>query len=103
MTRIRTVTKEREGLSGWWEAYLGLFDAMGMCKLILFHCMPGKWNFDVHSDLIRLGIGIELTANEVFDAGERITTIERMFLVREGIARKDDTLPERYFNPLDNE
>ena len=84
----------------WWEAYLGLFDAMGMCKLILFHCLPGVWNFDVYSDLIRLGTGIELTADEVFDAGDRITTIERMFLVREGITRKDDTLPERYFNPL---
>ena len=54
----------------------------------------------IYSDLIRLGTGIELTPEEVFGVKERITTIERMFLVREGITRKDDTLPERYFNPL---
>jgi aldehyde:ferredoxin oxidoreductase len=30
-------------------------------------------------------------------AGERIYTIERMFNIREGFSRGDDTLPERYF------
>ena len=29
--------------------------------------------------------------------GERIYTLERMFNLREGFSRKDDTLPERYF------
>jgi aldehyde:ferredoxin oxidoreductase len=31
------------------------------------------------------------------DIGERIYTLERMFNLREGFTRKDDTLPERYF------
>ncbi len=30
------------------------------------------------------------------DVGSRMTTIERMFGIREGIGRKDDTLPKRF-------
>ena len=84
----------------WWEAYVALFDALGMCKLLAFHCMPGVFDFEVFSQLIKCGIGIDLTPQEVFDVGERITTVERMFISREGIGRADDFPPERYFKPL---
>ncbi|MEM3652939.1 MAG: aldehyde ferredoxin oxidoreductase C-terminal domain-containing protein, partial [Nitrososphaerales archaeon] len=33
---------------------------------------------------------------DVLQMGERIINIERAFVVREGITRKDDTLPERF-------
>ena len=84
----------------WWESYVGLFDALGMCKLIAFHCLPGVFDFEVFAQLIKYGMGLELSAEEVFEVGERITTIERMFIAREGVRRKDDFPPERYFKPL---
>jgi aldehyde:ferredoxin oxidoreductase len=31
------------------------------------------------------------------EIGERIYTLERLFNLREGFTRKDDSLPERYF------
>ncbi len=84
----------------WWESYAGLFDALGMCKLLAFHCLPGVFDFEVFANLIKWGIGLELSPQEVFEAGERITTIERMFIAREGVRREDDFPPARYFKPL---
>ena len=87
----------------WWENYLALFDDLGLCKLLAFHCLPepGVFDFKVFAELIRLGTGIEMSPEEVFDAGERTTTIERRFICREGVTRADDYPPERYFRPLE--
>jgi len=84
----------------WWETYLSLFDALGLCKLITFHCRPGLLDFEFLSRLIRYTTGLDLTPEEVFEIGERIVTLERMFIVREGIKREDDFPPQRYFEPL---
>jgi len=84
----------------WWESYAGLFDALGMCKLLAFHCLPGVFDFEVFANLIKWGIGLELSPQEVFEVGERITTVERMFIAREGVRREDDFPSERYFKPL---
>ncbi|HIC90776.1 MAG TPA: aldehyde:ferredoxin oxidoreductase [Syntrophaceae bacterium] len=84
----------------WWESYLSLFDALGLCKLLAFHCLPGVFDFETLASMANLAIGLDLTARDVFEIGERITNIERMFLVREGITRKDDFLPQRYFEPI---
>ena len=84
----------------WWETYLSLFDALGLCKLIAFHCQPGLLDFEFFSKLVRCATGLDLTAEEIFAAGERIVNLERMFLAREGIKREDDFSPQRYFEPL---
>ncbi|SNT21321.1 aldehyde:ferredoxin oxidoreductase [Anaerovirgula multivorans] len=42
--------------------------------------------------------GIELSEEEYLQAGERIWNLIRLFNVREGISRKDDTLPPRVFD-----
>jgi len=86
----------------WWESYLALYDALGLCKLLAFHTLPepGVFDFKVFAELIRLGAGMEMTPEEVFQAGENITTVERSFICREGVTRKDDYPPGRYFEPL---
>jgi len=40
---------------------------------------------------------MEISEVQLMEIGERICTIERMFNLREGFSRKDDNLPERYF------
>ncbi len=85
----------------WWETYMALLDALGLCKLIAFHCQPGLIDFGFLSRLVGSASGISLTAEEMFAAGERIVNIERMFLVREGVKREDDLPPPRYFEPLE--
>ncbi|MEA2013849.1 MAG: aldehyde ferredoxin oxidoreductase family protein [Thermodesulfobacteriota bacterium] len=39
--------------------------------------------------------GADYTLDELLKAGERIANAERLFLVREGFSRKDDSLPKR--------
>ncbi len=85
----------------WWESYLSLFDAVGICKLIGLTNLPGVFMFSEFGKLVELGAGIQMTEQELFDVGDRITTMERLFIAREGIRRKDDILPERFFKPLE--
>jgi len=85
----------------WWESYVTLFDCLGLCKLLAFHAMPGVFDFELFAKFIHTATGINLSPKEVFMVGERINLLERMFLVREGIRRKDDYPPQRYFQPLE--
>ena len=41
--------------------------------------------------------GLEFTENDYYQGGERIWNLIRLFNMREGFSRKDDTLPERMF------
>ena len=44
----------------------------------------------------------EVTLDDLLKLGERATNLARVFNAREGFSRKDDTLPERIFSPLEN-
>jgi len=48
------------------------------------------------AEALELTTGIKLTEQEIMDVGSRITTVERMFGIREGMGRKDDTVPKRF-------
>ena len=58
---------------------------------------PSVIGYGEYAQLVRHVTGMELSAAELMEAGERICTLERMFNNREGASRKDDMLPERYF------
>ncbi len=51
---------------------------------------------------IRAVTGWQINMEEVLRIGERATNMARVFNVREGFSRKDDVLPERLFQPLEN-
>ena len=56
-------------------------------KLILIPTLTGLYNSVT---------GLKLSQAEFLQAGERIHTLERLMNTREGISRKDDTLPARF-------
>jgi aldehyde:ferredoxin oxidoreductase len=47
------------------------------------------------ADLMEAVTGMTYTAEEIERVGERINNLARIFNIREGFSRKDDTLPER--------
>ena len=47
------------------------------------------------ADLLTGATGIPFTAQQVQQIGERVNNIARLFNIREGFTRKDDTLPLR--------
>lgn len=51
---------------------------------------------------INAATGWNMTMDEVLQIGERATNMARVFNMREGFSRKDDTLPERLFHGLGN-
>jgi aldehyde:ferredoxin oxidoreductase len=51
---------------------------------------------------INAATGWNLTMEQALQIGERATNMARIFNLREGFSRKDDTLPERLFQPLEN-
>ena len=70
---------------------MGMMDSLKLCKFILFggititHIL--KWYGDV--------TGREMTIDDFVKTGERIFNLKRLYNVRLGISRKDDTLPFR--------
>lgn len=58
------------------------------------------------NELVNLVKGItgwETSLWELMKVGERAINMARVFNVREGFTRKDDTLPDRFFQPLEGE
>jgi len=85
----------------WWsECEFALADALGICRFVQRFNSPEHLSPDELRKLVLHATGMEFTAEEFFRIGERITTLERMFLTREGIGRRHDNLPARYFQPM---
>ena len=51
-------------------------------------------------DLLNAATGWSLGLSEIMKAGERTTNMARMFNVREGFGKKDDVLPELFYEPF---
>jgi aldehyde:ferredoxin oxidoreductase len=82
----------------WWQELLyAVTDSIGTCKFqtVFLAVHAPKW--EEYSKLIYLASGLKLSVIDLMDIGERIYTLERMFNNREDFSRKDDSLPERYF------
>jgi len=53
-------------------------------------------------ELVSAVTGWDTSLWELLKVGERTITMARVFNLREGFGRKDDTLPDRLFEPLEN-
>lgn len=93
-----TSYEEKSRMVWWQELLYAITDSLGTCKFQTVFCAVNAPKWEEFAELIRLVSGIEMTKAQLMEIGERIYTIERMFNLREGFSRKDDTLPERYFS-----
>jgi aldehyde:ferredoxin oxidoreductase len=82
----------------WWQERLyAVTDALGICKFQTVFCAVHAPKWREFSNLINFATGMTITEDELMKVGERIYTLERLFNLREGFSRKDDSLPDRYF------
>ena len=82
------------------EKWNSLEKAIGFCFF-----GPGPRSFIQPNDVIasvNAATGWNMTLEEALQIGERATNMARVFNAREGFSRKDDILPERMFQPLEN-
>ena len=95
-------TKEAADPKGIWgkgkivayfEDIRAIEDSLEFCK------WPGRTQLGFPenlTDLFRFVTGLDLTAEEMRMAGERIVQLERLFNLQEGLTPADDTLPKRF-------
>jgi aldehyde:ferredoxin oxidoreductase len=67
-----------------------IFDSMIVCKFT-----RSIWDNDLIAKVYTLVTGIPMTGQEMPITGERISNLARLYNIREGLTRKDDTLPPR--------
>ena len=72
------------------QDYMGLCDSLNICKFTAF----GVKADDVHRWLNWV-TGWDMSFDEFLATGERIYNLKRLYNVKCGVSRKDDTLPER--------
>jgi aldehyde:ferredoxin oxidoreductase len=72
-----------------------VYDAMILCKFGARNAFANDWNNMLM--LVNAATGFGYTLDDLKKVGARIWTVERLFNLREGLSRKDDTLPERFF------
>lgn len=83
-------------------------DCLEICKWIFWHeggniarafekglPLPLTWP-EILTKFYNYVTGLNLNVNDTLKIGERIVNLERVFNIREGLTRKDDTLPERF-------
>ena len=77
-----------------------LYNSLGVCNFVA----GPIWALPLNSlvELVKAVTGWETSLWELLKVGERTITMARVFNVREGFGRKDDTLPDRLFEPLEN-
>ncbi len=91
---MRLADKGKGKLVSYFEDWNAVIDSLEPCKNIMQNMEI--LTFDRASQVIEAVTGLKMSPSEVRRVGERIVNIERAFIVREGIRRRDDGLPRRF-------
>ncbi|MFX1592371.1 MAG: aldehyde ferredoxin oxidoreductase C-terminal domain-containing protein, partial [Promethearchaeota archaeon] len=65
----------------------------------LLMCYFVSWSYNHLTELVKAVTGWNTSIWELMKAGERISTMARVFNIREGLTETDDWLPDRFFEP----
>ena len=65
--------------------------------LLICYFLP--WDYVDIPEIVNAVTGWYTSTWELMKLGERITTMARVFNIREGFTKKDDWLPHRFFQP----
>ncbi len=79
---------------------LSVIDSMVMCKFASrYGYLDDEKNI---SEALSAVVGYDYSPEEVLEIGDRIWNMERLYILREGYTKNDDTLPDRFFEePID--
>lgn len=88
----RTEVKGKGELAAKTQNVMCLFDALKLCKFTLF----GGLKLTPIVDWYTYVTGVSMDVAEFLQIGERIFNLKRLYNVRCGVSRKDDTLPSRF-------
>ena len=78
------------------QDFSAFFNSLEVCTWVVGQMHQGL-NPDDLARLLTTCTGDEMTGEDLMRIGERIYNVERAFNIREGMGRKDDTLPASFF------
>lgn len=78
-----------------WEELRALADSLQICKFIARGKLAPTY-LETVTKLFNAVTGLSFSQNDLLTIGERIINVEKIFNIRQGASRKDDTLPIRY-------
>ncbi len=84
------VTKDKPAWVKVFQDLSAAIDASGMCLFTSFALDAGDY-----ADLLAATTGREIDAAELLKVGERIWNLQKLYNIRRGFGRRDDTLPAR--------
>jgi len=94
-----TTLDEKEKTIYFSENIFSVIDSLGICKFICHGFnSPHFLKYSHFKDLIYAATGWEVDEETLRQVGCRIIDMERMFNLKQGLTREDDTLPKRYFD-----
>ena len=94
-----TVFDEKEKAIYFSDNIFSVVDSLGICKFICHGFnSPHFLNYSHFKDLIYDVTGWEMDEDELKEIGCRIIDLERLFNMKQGLTKDDDTLPKRYFD-----
>jgi aldehyde:ferredoxin oxidoreductase len=79
------------------EDWYTLFNALGVCNR---HVVNRFYSVKTFAELYSAATGIERSDRDLMEAADRIWSLHKALNVREGFDRKDDTYPDKWFEPF---
>ncbi len=81
------------------QQYWNLLNSLGICAFTAKPMGPQTLNGIV--DYVKAVTGWETSLFDLFKVAERHANMARIFNLREGLTARDDTLPDRFFQPME--
>ena len=89
-------TSGKAALTRWHALLVSAFDSLGLCMFPVNNL--GAWGPTHLSRLCSAHLGKEISPRDVMEVGERIQTLMKVYIVREGFTRRDDAWPRRFYD-----
>ncbi len=71
---------------------MATLDSLVLCMFSSFSIQK-----ELFAEMLSAATGVDYSIDEYLKCGERIWNLERLFNIKAGLSRKDDTLPDRFF------
>jgi len=86
----------KAALVKWYEDMRAFENALEICYYAIYPWMyQSNSTLEILARFFNTVTGLNISKHDVLRIGERITNIERLFNIREGLTRRDDNLPRR--------
>jgi aldehyde:ferredoxin oxidoreductase len=94
-----SLTEEKVRFAYETEVFYSMLDSAELCQFVYGPTWT-LYDGEQTAEMIRAVTGWDITLDELMTVGRRRLNLFRVFNAREGLGRKDDKLPKKFFKPL---